>query len=183
MGRQAIHQKWFQLSHMSELTEYLQSIPSFELTKKIALQISEESFPTNPMRMVVENFITQTKSFMQDVYDELQPELEIHSYNYPFMTARIPFVSYESSNGCETFARIQSRLRKIPGLKARYSPRKIQSPVIPIILPGVDYSAESLVNSLVLENEGLPDKDRKSTRLNSSHRTISYAVFCLKKKK
>src|SRR5207248_10443603 len=34
---------------------------------------------------------------------------------------------------------------------------------------------------------GRPDRvaaaDRKSTRLNSSHRTISYAVFCLKKKK
>src|SRR6266516_6867055 len=30
----------------------------------------------------------------------------------------------------------------------------------------------------------VPDAgDRKSTRLNSSHRTISYAVFCLKKKK
>src|SRR5690348_17999479 len=33
----------------------------------------------------------------------------------------------------------------------------------------------------------LPDavsfKDRKSTRLNSSHPSISYAVFCLKKKK
>src|SRR5436189_5970625 len=27
------------------------------------------------------------------------------------------------------------------------------------------------------------DADRKSTRLNSSHRCISYAVFCLKKKK
>src|SRR3712207_7784623 len=27
------------------------------------------------------------------------------------------------------------------------------------------------------------DKDRKSTRLNSSHANISYAVFCLKKKK
>src|SRR5437879_8233934 len=26
------------------------------------------------------------------------------------------------------------------------------------------------------------NKDRKSTRLNSSHRCISYAVFCLKKK-
>src|SRR5438094_2809975 len=26
-------------------------------------------------------------------------------------------------------------------------------------------------------------EDRKSTRLNSSHRTISYAVFCLKKKR
>src|SRR2546430_7120875 len=27
-----------------------------------------------------------------------------------------------------------------------------------------------------------PDRDRKSTRLNSSHSQISYAVFCLKKK-
>src|SRR3712207_8661330 len=32
---------------------------------------------------------------------------------------------------------------------------------------------------------GRPDhhRDRKSTRLNSSHANISYAVFCLKKKK
>src|SRR5690348_17695213 len=29
----------------------------------------------------------------------------------------------------------------------------------------------------------LTRKDRKSTRLNSSHPSISYAVFCLKKKK
>src|SRR3712207_7831149 len=29
----------------------------------------------------------------------------------------------------------------------------------------------------------LPELDRKSTRLNSSHANISYAVFCLKKKK
>src|SRR6185312_17490875 len=28
-----------------------------------------------------------------------------------------------------------------------------------------------------------PTRDRKSTRLNSSHDQISYAVFCLKKKK
>src|SRR6266480_6280154 len=28
-----------------------------------------------------------------------------------------------------------------------------------------------------------PCRDRKSTRLNSSHMSISYAVFCLKKKK
>src|SRR2546427_3202854 len=30
---------------------------------------------------------------------------------------------------------------------------------------------------------GPPTQDRKSTRLNSSHSQISYAVFCLKKKK
>src|SRR5258708_16866244 len=34
---------------------------------------------------------------------------------------------------------------------------------------------------IYLERGGLPD--RKSTRLNSSHQIISYAVFCLKKKK
>src|SRR5256885_3649261 len=33
---------------------------------------------------------------------------------------------------------------------------------------------------LFVENE---EQDRKSTRLNSSHLVISYAVFCLKKKK
>src|SRR5438132_8724642 len=32
------------------------------------------------------------------------------------------------------------------------------------------------------ERDGLVDRDRKSTRLNSSHTVISYAVFCLKKK-
>src|SRR5258708_24617438 len=32
-------------------------------------------------------------------------------------------------------------------------------------------------------NDSGMKKDRKSTRLNSSHQIISYAVFCLKKKK
>src|SRR3712207_7988129 len=33
------------------------------------------------------------------------------------------------------------------------------------------------------EEAGPERRDRKSTRLNSSHANISYAVFCLKKKK
>src|SRR5438445_5265255 len=36
---------------------------------------------------------------------------------------------------------------------------------------------------LVLPQALGPQLDRKSTRLNSSHANISYAVFCLKKKK
>src|SRR3712207_7404946 len=35
---------------------------------------------------------------------------------------------------------------------------------------------------LDIEKARFPDRDRKSTRLNSSHANISYAVFCLKKK-
>src|SRR2546421_3750612 len=36
---------------------------------------------------------------------------------------------------------------------------------------------------ILLRNLSSPAEDRKSTRLNSSHDQISYAVFCLKKKK
>src|SRR5258708_29318412 len=42
-----------------------------------------------------------------------------------------------------------------------------------------------LADAAVGQREALlvDDLDRKSTRLNSSHQIISYAVFCLKKKK
>src|SRR5256885_8727370 len=39
------------------------------------------------------------------------------------------------------------------------------------------------VRRAVLEHGAFIERDRKSTRLNSSHLVISYAVFCLKKKK
>src|SRR3989442_6096305 len=40
-----------------------------------------------------------------------------------------------------------------------------------------------LVEQLTLNQRVQGSRDRKSTRLNSSHVRISYAVFCLKKKK
>src|SRR3712207_9015865 len=46
-------------------------------------------------------------------------------------------------------------------------------------------AAPSSIEQPPEESEGLapaPAVDRKSTRLNSSHANISYAVFCLKKK-
>src|SRR3712207_7655928 len=41
---------------------------------------------------------------------------------------------------------------------------------------------QSFVRGKLLENAAAAARDRKSTRLNSSHANISYAVFCLKKK-
>src|SRR5438034_2187483 len=38
-------------------------------------------------------------------------------------------------------------------------------------------------HAVVEQHHVVLDQDRKSTRLNSSHTVISYAVFCLKKKK
>src|SRR2546430_13535801 len=51
------------------------------------------------------------------------------------------------------------------------------------LLPAVALP-ESRLSGVVTDSSGLPvTSDRKSTRLNSSHSQISYAVFCLKKKK
>src|SRR2546430_10399071 len=43
--------------------------------------------------------------------------------------------------------------------------------------------AQERVGLRVVERERVEVEDRKSTRLNSSHSQISYAVFCLKKKR
>src|SRR2546421_8534691 len=40
-----------------------------------------------------------------------------------------------------------------------------------------------LIRGAVYQGAPAAERDRKSTRLNSSHDQISYAVFCLKKKK
>src|SRR3712207_7305657 len=47
----------------------------------------------------------------------------------------------------------------------------------------VDFSVGARRIDARAAREAPPSKDRKSTRLNSSHANISYAVFCLKKKK
>src|SRR5258708_8330219 len=51
---------------------------------------------------------------------------------------------------------------------------------IDVALKIARFGVEVLHHTLELSIEAL---DRKSTRLNSSHQIISYAVFCLKKKK
>src|SRR5256885_3193689 len=46
----------------------------------------------------------------------------------------------------------------------------------------VSDQARAIVHSAISRFSAWFERDRKSTRLNSSHLVISYAVFCLKKK-
>src|SRR2546429_3987200 len=69
----------------------------------------------------------------------------------------------------------------------------VQTCALPIFRPKIYYDSQTAL--VCLENTHnmaggtlytapqIDDIDRKSTRLNSSHGYISYAVFCLKKKK
>src|SRR3712207_7631586 len=67
--------------------------------------------------------------------------------------------------------RLQLLARVAGELAEALDPVQALAAVLPILVPQV----ADLAIASVLE-------DRKSTRLNSSHANISYAVFCLKKK-
>src|SRR5256885_9764136 len=70
----------------------------------------------------------------------------------------------------------------------------VERKVYPVVPPKVEYSLSKLGRTLIEPLRALcrwsekhlaelqANRDRKSTRLNSSHLVISYAVFCLKRK-
>src|SRR5690554_7770809 len=76
-----------------------------------------------------------------------------------------------------------------PNLKRTSFPSHVYSEmVVPVLKQSVIYGANgsgksNLLKAVEFIRHFALDKDRKSTRLNSSHVRISYAVFCLKKKK
>src|SRR5207249_9054799 len=67
----------------------------------------------------------------------------------------------------------------------RRPPRSTLFPYTTLFRSGVEQVEVDLRVQVagVMEEEAVEQEDRKSTRLNSSHVSISYAVFCLKKKK
>src|SRR3712207_8207852 len=51
-----------------------------------------------------------------------------------------------------------------------------------VLAANTAFNGFPLLGSVLAQDRFMPRQDRKSTRLNSSHANISYAVFCLKKK-
>src|SRR3712207_7743571 len=79
---------------------------------------------------------------------------------FPYTTL---FRSPRSRSGAREPSPVSSRLNPQAGLVRKYDTAVL-----------VEETLERVVGE---------EQDRKSTRLNSSHANISYAVFCLKKKK
>src|SRR2546421_5641094 len=84
----------------------------------------------------------------------------------PPRSTLFPYTTLFRSLSCGTWL--------LPGLQIKREPPVLQGPVL-----GYGPKIPEAASSTRLP-EGI---DRKSTRLNSSHDQISYAVFCLKKKK
>src|ERR1017187_10904538 len=66
-------------------------------------------------------------------------------------------------------------------LMIRRPPRSTLFPYTTLFRSPSPWTAANSI-AAACSNLRMPNRDRKSTRLNSSHRCISYAVFCLKKK-
>src|SRR3712207_8658531 len=84
----------------------------------------------------------------------------------------------------EQFARLHERsvrlVQAVPFEKLYWQPEVARARTFPVYSCG-----EHVLRSAAAVEQtfgGITVKDRKSTRLNSSHANISYAVFCLKKK-
>src|SRR3712207_8891700 len=84
-----------------------------------------------------------------------------------------------------------SRAKPVPKRKASWDYHCVIAIDVILSMPdkvGLNtyYIAKNTVNvavAIAARENSYPNSDRKSTRLNSSHANISYAVFCLKKKK
>src|SRR5256885_11174244 len=71
----------------------------------------------------------------------------------------------------------------LPISHCRFLPPRLSPPTSPAAAPQSPVPSSTRSRSAGSPSQTPTTTDRKSTRLNSSHLVISYAVFCLKKKK
>src|SRR5699024_12391202 len=108
------------------------------------------------------------------------------SYNYDFRISSSLFVSGHPTALHSFPTRRSSDLRSTPATcsSPRHLGRPLQACPCGLLPSRFSYRHSAWrARGYVPMSDGRRPQDRKSTRLNSSHVSISYAVFCLKKKK
>src|SRR5688572_23891840 len=92
---------------------------------------------------------------------------------YRLLSSVIGSGNFSSATGFPTDAELEAAMHQATPPGRGHGPAQVERrPQIPIVRNNVEALSDRFM-----------DRDRKSTRLNSSHSQISYAVFCLKKKK
>src|SRR5690554_7384265 len=110
--------------------------------------------------------------------------LVLHGPNLNMLGVREPGVY-----GAETLESINAKLEQ-QAKAAGYSLTALQSNAEHTLIDAIHQALANNTRFIIINpaafthtSVALRDADRKSTRLNSSHVRISYAVFCLKKKR
>src|SRR3989454_2428815 len=92
---------------------------------------------------------------------------------------------HEALGHADPLVGVSKTMEQLRALIARVAPTEVR-----VLITGESGTGKELVASAIHRQSARAAKpfvcvnsDRKSTRLNSSHLVISYAVFCLKKKK
>src|SRR5687768_17780834 len=93
----------------------------------------------------------------------------------PPSSTLFPYTTLFRSNSRAASRVLDPNTVKLPVVRVRFGPTKVVR-----LAPTVLERSGQVYQGIGQLTDGL---DRKSTRLNSSHGYISYAVFCLKKKR
>src|SRR5699024_11892092 len=108
------------------------------------------------------------------IYSPLVSSSSFISIRYPHKPTLFPYTTLFRSYGKNTEGHTNSAGRQYIG---------IGCPLLHFIKKHGFCNPCFFMNQWNHRRPAVPCRDRKSTRLNSSHVSISYAVFCLKKKK
>src|SRR5205814_10329994 len=108
--------------------------------------------------------------FIRTLYNLQRVNLGFNQENLLVFTLQPEQSGYKNERLLEFYQQLLTRLDNLPGVRAATFAR------VALI------ANDKWFTDILLPGE-IENTDRKSTRLNSSHLGISYAVFCLKKKK
>src|SRR5574337_2213750 len=119
----------------------------------------------------------QVKKQQLELYMEQQTGSKSGKEYVKAAYCHLAYLTYMQSTSCEMPSWMKHKLEsRLLGKISITSDMQMTPPLMA-------ESKEELKSLLMKVKEESEKVDRKSTRLNSSHHSISYAVFCLKKKK
>src|SRR5690625_631647 len=173
--RKVFEEKYVQNQSFEGMADVIKIIEDVKRNKDQALKDYTERFDG----IALDDFKVSAEK-LKDSFDSLPEEekqaLEMIKKRIEDYQATIKYSDQDNGEFKYVYHPIEKVGVYVPGGRALY-PSSVLMTVVPALAAGV---GEIHVVTPTFEDNNITD--RKSTRLNSSHVAISYAVFCLKKK-
>ena len=130
------------------------------------------------------NFLgLEIRAPLVDAANEWREESGLNNVHFLFCNANVSLADLLQTYPASKLQRASIQFPD-PWFKKRHQKRRVVQPaLVETLAKYLPVGGEMFLQSDVCEVQEEMCEDRKSTRLNSSHQIISYAVFCLKKKK